>query len=304
MSITSGLPHHDSASRGNAELRFSRYREDIRARQELGDNARASYYLANLALEELAVQVNSGEEPTDSAIAQVEYRFGLAADINSGKETLEELRSRLLGAWVLPIVWSGIVNLEGLTTTQAHRVADRIGLKEAGDTTADIVADALRRADEIDLIHPSERDDTQIQDIKLLVGFLNEATVLQLGVRHNTAKQFALPSTAYDDRIDPDVSRHVDGFYYDNRRVRGNESRFAYQTATMLSHPHIGVDIPEINARELGNLVKTSWWPHDDRKFGTARRLVTERRGKKLSRQAASTLDRIASSVFNKITQK
>lgn len=302
MSVVAGLSMHPDATPNSVEERFGVYRESIREYQSRGEKGRVSYYLASLALEELAIRTNMGEEPMTSSFDDIEYRFALAADLNVGEDKLYELRSRLLHAWIRPIVWSGVINIDGLSTAQARRVAETIQLPQAADTTAAIAASALKELDEKYLLDMEHQDRKQEKEYKYLKGFLNETTPILLAARHTTAKQFALPSTAYDDDINPDVATHVDGFYYDNRQSRSGKPRFSYQVTTDTAHYHVGESIPQINARLLGNNAKSSRWPKDDRPFGTLRRLVTERKGRRLSKDAQSTLDRIGSSVFNFIT--
>jgi hypothetical protein len=305
MSVVAGLPKHfDTLIPASAEQRFSVYRDAICTSHELGKTGQASYYLANLALEELVVRTNGGEEPTENSIALLEHRFDLAADINKNDDKFLELRSKLLRAWIRPIVWSGVINIEGLSTNEARKVSHAIQLPQATDTTAWIAANAVQEFDELDKMPAEQRNKDESQEYKYLVGFINEVTPILLGARYNTAKQFALPSTAYDDDINPDVSVHLNGFYYDNRRTRPGMSRYPYHVTSYMPHRHVKASIPEVNARMLGNLTKSSRWPNDDRQFATTRRLITERRGKKLSSEATSTLSSIGSAVFNIITRQ
>ncbi len=284
------------------DIRLGLYRDTIDWNFTHGHPAKAKYLLANLALEKLVIAANNGIEPDTQSLEDVAHRLDHAARANDGIDQLTSLRARLLKAWMLPIIWSDIVNLDGLTDHQAKNVAENIKLAEAADATAKLTEDALEQLSEVSTTPPSERSKKLTSRIWGLSGFINEATPLLLGTRHNTAKQYALPSLAFDDAVNPDLSMHIDGFYYDNRQNRPSGHRLPYQVASSsIGHSHISRSIVEINARQMGNLQKSVRWPNDDRPFATTRRLVTERRGKRLSQSAKSTLDSISSSVFNAI---
>ncbi len=283
--------------------RFAVYRQATEQSIKYGKPYHAKYYLANLALEEHKAYVESGNEPVESQVSGIEYRLDLAAQDCDDRDDLMALRARLLKAWLRPILWAEVVNLEGLTDSQASNVARNICLVQAGDDTADLVKAALDLHDEISST-PFEDRTTAAQTKNIEVnGFLHEAAPVQMGVRHNTAKEFILPSLAFDDGLHPDASHRIDGFYMDNRRKRSTRTTHAFQVGRRDDHTHVSASIPLIDARLTGNIRNSSRWPNDDRDFATSRRLVTERRTKRLSRAASRTLDSISSAVVNTITR-
>lgn len=220
--------------------------------------ARIDYVLANLALEELKLATQRAEEPTELAFTRVADRFNEAA--HTSKSPFLAYRSQLLRAWIRPIVWSDIVNINPLSDGEAKRVAANIKLGEAADEASFIANNALKDFDKAQPNSQISRD---------LSGFLNETTAVLLPSRHTTAKQYAVPTTQYDDEINPTASLHTDAIYYDNRRARARSNvPFQVEVATG-SHAHIHRSIPIVDARTLGNLAKSSRWPHDDRKFMT-----------------------------------
>lgn len=286
---------------GAGKTRLAAYRQEVATSYRFNKAPKASYLLANLALEELKLATERAEEPSREAFDRVVHRLDISAEKNEGIHQLTALRSRLLKAWIRPIVWSDIINIGTLTDGEAKRVAANVGLGEAADESAVIVASAL---DDFDEIHqqPKANWSEATQERELEVGgFINETTPILLGARHTTAKQFAVPSLAYDDRVNPDKSQHIDGIYYDNRHAR-NRPRMPYQAESGHgAHFFIDPAIPVVNARTMGNLVKSSRWPKDDRRFATARHLVVERQGIILDQTTSSTLDSISSAVFNQI---
>lgn len=282
--------------------RIDAYRAALHDNYRRDRTAQASYVLANLALEELKLATQRAEEPSDESLEAVAYRFDLAAEANDGKDQLASLRSRMLKAWIRPIVWSDIINIDALTSGEAKRVAQNIGLSDAADETAAVTMTALEELDDLDGKPKQLRTEAEQVRIGETVGFISEATPILLGARHATAKHFALPSLAYDDSISTPVSQHIDGIYFDNRKQR-TKHRVPYQVETSSGwHPFIHKSIPVIDARQMGNLPKSSRWPSDDRSFMTARHLVTERLGDDaVDAWTSSRLDSIASAVFNKI---
>lgn len=284
--------------------RLAIYRREIAQSYRFDKAPKAVYALANVALEELKMATERAEEPSEESFGLVGYRFDLAADANDGVDQFMSLRSRLLKAWIRPIVWSDIINLGTLTNGEAKRVAKNIGLGDSADDTTEIVNDALGQIDEIKETPKQKRSEAAVTRAWQISGFLGEATSILLGARHTTAKQFTLPTMFYDDGINPDKSRHFDGIYFDNRRQRSDKKQIPYQVETIGGqHWFIHRSIPTVNARLMGNLEKTSTWPHDDRPFMTARHLVDERRGDMADATTTSTLDSIQSAVFNRITR-
>lgn len=304
MSATFEKPPLHLAPTDPPELRFRRYQSAIDRQFSEGDTGLASYYLANLALEKLVASTATGEEPPMDSLSRVANQLDLAAEINSDQDRLTSLRARLLKAWMRPIVWSSVLNHSGpgFNDREARNAAEFIGLAESADVTAELLMTALKEYD--DVRSSTNMTEDQIERMHQISGFINEATLPLLGARHTTAKQFALPSLAYDDRINPNISLHIDGFYYDNRRARGAIRRFPYQVEGSVStHEHIHPSIPIINSRDMGNMKKSSRWPRDDRPFATAHHLVMERQEKGLTLEYVAPLDRITSFVLNKITR-
>jgi len=284
--------------------RLAAYRLEIAQNYRFNKASKAAYGLANIALEELKIATERAEEPDEASFESVAHGFDIAAYANDGVDQLMSLRSRLLKAWIRPIVWSDIINIGTLNSGEAKRVANNIGLDASADDTAEIIADALEQIDELRETPKEERSEAATARVREISGFLGEGTSILLGTRHATAKQFTLPTMLYDDGINPDTSRHADGIYFDNRKQRSYKKRIPYHVeATSGQHWFIHHSIPSINARLMGNLEKTSTWPHDDRPFISARHLVDERRGDLTDASTISTLDRIQSAVYNKITK-
>ena len=165
MSLVSRLAEYPDPAPDALKKRFDTYRQAADEWYQRGQEGRAQYYLANLALEEQAVRTNAGEEPSESSFSNIEHRFELATDSSHEENKLIHLRSRLIHAWIRPIVWAGVVNIDGLSTVQAKRVGERIHLPEAADATAKVAADALSELDEMDA-HGKQPDPCAIQDYK------------------------------------------------------------------------------------------------------------------------------------------
>jgi hypothetical protein len=250
------------------------------------------YTLANLALEELKIATERAEEPSEEAFQHVADRFD-AASI-SAKGLLTAYRSKVLKAWIRPIVWSDIINLGTLSSGEAKRVARNIGLRDAADQTAVVARDALA---EYDNIRPDTARHTELK------GFLSETTPLLLHARHTTAKSFSVPTTLFDDEINPAKALHVDAVYFDNRKQRQRKN-IPYQIETLSGwHYHTHRSIPIIGARVLGNLEKASQWPTDDRPFMTLRHLIEEKIGIGVDANTSSQLDRINTRVTAKLLE-
>lgn len=277
------------------------YRQEILQAEQHERSGRVSYYLANLALEEAIGQVMRGDEPTERVMAGVDERFVAAAEANEDDHPLLYLRAKLLRAFLRPIVWSGVLNLDGLNNREARTAAGRIGLEEAVDESADTLNEALELHDELRRLPRAQQTDRDRTRVGELVGFINEATPVQLGGRHTTTKLMVLPSRAYDDNF---ADTKVDGHVYDNRRRRGETTVFPYQVKSVMNDGPSAGGVPVINQRLLGNMPKSSRWPKDDRDFVTARLLVEERLGEGIDQEAHSTLDRITTDVLNHVTNK
>ena len=278
--------------------RLDNYRLDLeRMMNKPTVSPRIHYVLANLALDELKISVERAEEPKEESFQMVADRFEEASQNTT--DIFQIYRSRLLKAWVRPIVWSDIINLGTLSNGEAKRVAENINLGEAADATAEIAKKALANYDKN---ADKQRQVPQVQ--RFLSGFLTETTPLLLAARHTTAKVFAVPTTSFDDAINPDKSLHTDGIYFDNR-VQRERKKVAFQVETRSgTHRFIHRSIPIVNARELGNVPMSSRWPKDDRPFMTLRHLIDERIGDGIDAQTSSQLDRLNSAFTATVLKK
>lgn len=274
--------------------RLDSYRELIqRMSQKANVSSRINYVLANFALDELKISIERAEEPSEVAFTMVADRFDLAAA--TAGDPLTEGRSRLLKAWIRPAAWSDVVNIGTLNDREAKKVAENIQLGQAADETAFIAQKALQRYDK-NLQSLGANVKTQY----FVSGLLNETTPLLLKARHTTAKAYAVPTTHFDDAMNPDISQHIDGIYFDNRPSR-DQSKQAFQVGPAGSHSHIHPSIPVITPRDLGNIKASPLWPGDDRPFVTLRHLVDERIGEGIEPSTSSQLDKINSSITAKI---
>lgn len=267
-------------------VRLDAYRNEVALHyNKTKISPRVDYVLANLALEELKFATERAEPPSELAFTRVEDRFREAARTSRGP--LLNYRSQLIGAWVRPIVWSDIINLNPLTGGEARHVAKNIHLGEAADHTADIARDALKQFDRHSSSNPRVKNE--------LIGFLGEVTSVLLPARHTTAKQYVVPTTQFDDEMHPAAGLHADAIYFDNRRQRTHK-KSPFQVESSSGH-HSHIAIPIVNARTLGILSKSSRWPHDDRSFVTLRHLIDERIGDGIDQDTSSRLDRINSAL-------
>jgi hypothetical protein len=249
--------------------------------------ARINYLLANLALDELKISVERAEEPSEASFKMVAKRFDEAS--SGTNDIFQVYRSQILKAWIRPIVWSDIINLGTLSNGEAKRVAENIRLGEAADATATVAKRALVNFDRTHRRNGSPRVQQQLS------GFLTEATPLLLASRHTTAKAFAVPTTQYDDEMNPERSLHTDAIYFDNRPQR-ERPKVPFQIESRTgSHTFIDPSIPIINGHGLGNHSRASRWPKDDRPFMTLRHLIDERIGDGVDTTTSSQLDRINS---------
>lgn len=287
----------------NSVDRFTAYRAEIEQSFSHGKHRKASYLLASLALEELQVRTGRGEEPTEAAFDNVSHRLKDAAAVNETVSPLLSLRARLLHAYMRPIVWSRILNLDGLTNQEARSASQNMELEAAHDEAAAISSDALHLYDEATQIPLAAETEAQKDYRGQVVGYLNESTPPLLAGRHNTAKQLALPSLAYDDQVSQDLLGHIDGYLYDNRRRDVIKRQYPFQVKSRMNCI-ANSPIPIISQRDLGNVSHSTYWPvGHDKPFMTVRKLLLERKGKVKDQASRSTLDRISSTVFNKIKQ-
>lgn len=268
--------------------RLDTYRRDVE-RLTIRDkpNARVNYLLANLALDELKISVERAEEPSEASFKMVADRFEEATR-NTGN-VFQIYRARLLKAWIRPIVWSDIINLGTLSNSEAKRVAENIRLGQAADATANIAKSALVNYDRNLRKNRAPRVQQNIS------GFLTEATPLLLASRHTTAKAFAVPTTQYDDEMNPERSLHADAIYFDNRPQRVRTKVPFQMESRSGSHPFTDPSIPVINGYGLSNESRSSRWPLDDRPFMTLRHLIDERIGDGIDAETSSQLDRLNS---------
>lgn len=268
--------------------RLDTYRRGIERMAIKGKpSARINYLIANHALDELKISVERAEEPSEASFKMVASRFEEAT--RNTTDIFQIYRSRLLKAWIRPIVWSDIINIGTLSNGEARRVAENIRLGDAADATADIAKRALANYDR------TLRRDTAPRVQRYISGFLTETTPLLLASRHTTAKAFAVPTTQYDDEINPQKSRHIDAIYFDNRPQR-ERAKVPFQIESKTgSHPFIDPSIPIVNGYGLGNHSRSSRWPEDDRPFMTLRHLIDERIGDGIDADTSSQLDRLNS---------
>lgn len=262
-----------------------------------------AYVLANHALEQLQMQIStSAKEPSQRSIDGVAHRLEIAAAENDTSDTLVALRSRCIRAYLLPIVWANLLSMDGLTSAEARRASERIELTAAHDAATGIASDALIR---YDAFNGKDLSDNEHKQRAGTVGFLNEVTYPLLTGKPNTAKQFALPSLAYDDDLNPAIHEHIDGIYYDNRHGELPRRQFGYQIKSLTSGPrHKYGDIPVISEYMLGNKTASYRWPQDDERFTTVRKLVDLRHSPdSLDEASRSTLDSITSEITNIITR-
>lgn len=255
--------------------------------------ARVNYLLANLALDELKISVERADEPSEASFRMVAERFEQASrDTN---DIFQVYRSRVLKAWIRPIVWSDIINLGTLSNGEAKRVAENIRLGQAADATAAVAKRALVNFDRNHRRNGSPRVQQQLS------GFLTETTPLLLASRHTTAKAFAVPTTQYDDEMNPERSLHTDAIYFDNRPQR-ERPKVPFQIESRSgTHPFIDPSIPIIDGHELANHSRASRWQTDDRPFMTLRHLIDERIGDGIDAATCSQLDRINSVMTAKL---
>jgi hypothetical protein len=277
------------------------YRNMAASSFESGKNGRVLYFMANHALDELIDKTMEGHEPTDDNIDALIARFDIAAKENSSADEFMGFRAKFIRSYMRPIVWSGVINIDGLNDRQAKRVNDTIDLPGSLDQSALVLAEALALYDKLDSLPRDERQgfDTVIGET---VGAISEGTLLSVVNRPSTAKMMALPSTAY---VDWSGTPRVDGYVYDNRKKR-TEPIFPYQVKSVGGNvaPSAQDPVPVVGARVMGNLPKQSLWPYDDRPFMTARMVVEERIGGGIVKSDASRLDKVGSSLLNFITNK
>ena len=262
----------------------------------------AIYTSGNLALLHLQQKIQAAAEPQKYEINSAKRLFEDAAEANMSSDALLAFRSKMLGAYVSPIIWADLVASSVLTDSQARNAGEKIDLKHAGDELAEASILAMKH-----LFRTKKRigDELPTNDqrkrIGKLYGFLNEATVVLLCGRHNTAKVMALPSLQHEDDFQPEIRLHADGFLYDSRKNRPRAERYPYQVKTTPTvYDTYTYDMPIISADDLGNLVRSKDWGRSEGPFETIRQLALERE-KPIDPSISSVLDRLSSRIQNKI---
>lgn len=284
--------------------RNSIYRNELMRHWERQSFPRHHYLSANLALEELRDKTMKGVEPTAVDFDSVTWRFDNAIVSAQDEENISvELHSRLLHSFVRPMVWADVINIGSLRRGESRRVHRIIGLDDAVDATAEIATGALEIHRQLRGIAAGYRTPKQQTDLSDVTGFLQEVTPHLLFGRHATTKIFTTPVTEYEDSLEKDISLHIDNRLFDNR-VSRTAGSYGYQIKTETCHRTYDPSVPVLFARDLGNNVKSSYWPNDDESFTTLRMLIQERGGKLETRHNSSQLDRIMNDVFKKITLK
>lgn len=263
--------------------------------ERTSSNGHAQYMLASLALHEAVTQTNHGIEPTTAILDGVGHRLEEASASNERRDWLVYYRSKLLRAYMKPIIWASVLNYEALSNSEARNAARKLDIEQAHNDAIAIAAEALDKYRQLGT-HTAATA-AQRATIK---GYLNEATPTLLGGRARTVKLLALPSMAYDDQLSPEKHAHYDGILFDNRKNR-LRSRFPYQVKTLQgTDGYQAFGIPVINARDLGNMHKSSRWPQDDDEFMTVEHIIAEHNGD-ADAKTVSTLNSIWSHVSNKI---
>lgn len=256
------------------------------------------YLIANQALDEVRIIASRGTQPTDSLIDGVKTRFNTAAAANEEHAPFVHYRSRLLGAYVLPIVFADVVNI-GLTDSQARHVAEKIQLAQSYDESLLAAKDALEQYDILTDPTVPRLPDRAHKVPEQLSGFLHEVTMISLVNRNKSAKRFAVPTTAYDDQLIEHGSLKADGVLYDQRTKGYDQRKNPFQVKSSATDKLY--EVPVITGYDMANQPKASAWPHDDEKFTTLRKLIHENNGDELSTQSLSTLDRLSGFVIRKV---
>lgn len=255
------------------------------------------YVIANQALDEVRMQALRGEQPSEPLITGVRHRFEAAALANQESNPFVHYRARLLGAYIIPIVYGDVVNI-GLSASQAHRVSEHLDIRGAYDESLEVARDALERLDEVAPQGVDIGSDESRAIISLLSGFLHETSAISLVNRKKSGKQFAVPTTAYDDEFQQRRSVKADGILYDQRPKGTHRRKNPFQVKASADGTY---SIPVITSHDMANQTKASAWPHHDEKFTTLRMLIRENDGDELDEHVRPTLDRLSGFVVRKM---
>lgn len=297
------------------DQRNNAYRREMDIQVEKGCEADFFFQAANLALDELRQQAATGIEPSEADFDHVHHRFEQALVSAEDEGDVPAIfNARLMNAYVEPIVWGPVVNIDSLAGAKARRAFERMGLKDAVIETYDIAADALDLYDQLKKIPMGVQTEDEGYTLRHMVGFLGQVTPLLLfGGRHNTSKLFATPTLSYDDSLTQDKGHKTDIEVYDNR-VNRADTHYAFQmkydvaskgspvAPQQKNRKYYAPEIPVLFACDFGNDNKYNYWPASGKRFTTLRMLVREQAGLLHNPQLVSTLDMIASDTFKKIT--
>ncbi|MGB3946272.1 MAG: hypothetical protein WBK76_05580 [Candidatus Saccharimonadales bacterium] len=255
------------------------------------------YILANQALEEVSMQALRGEQPSERVMWGVRSRLRNAAEANADAQPFVHYRARLLAAYVLPIVYSGVINVS-LTSGQAKRVAQQIDIAGSYSEGLDVAQEALEQFDAVNDIQLTNTSMQLRGTATQLSGFLHEATAISLVDRPKSAKIFAVPTMAYDDEYEERRELKSDGIVFDQRPKNVLRRRNPFQVKATHADDY---SIPVITGNDMANQTKASAWPHHDEKFTTLRMLIAENNGNTLDSRSLSTLDRLSGFVVQKV---
>jgi hypothetical protein len=287
-------------------IRSNAYRDEMKYAERKGNDALWHFYNANLALDELKQGVNGGlygsEGPSSEDFDHVEHRFERAIDAAEKAGDMPAVFSaRLMKAYIKPIAYADIINMDILRGAAARNASANIGLHEAVEQAYEITTEALMVYDELSATPRVQRPEKDEDDLARIVGFLGEVTpLLFFGGRHRTSKWFATPALAYDDRLSPNKTRHIDIDFYDNR-VDRKKAHHLIQMKTSISEfsKEYDPEIAVLYAHDFGNDAGSMDWPLKT-PYTSLHALILERQGV-LPKAAVSQLDRIASRAYSRI---
>ena len=243
------------------------------------------------------------EEPSEDMLSSISYRIDLAAAANEESDGLLAKRAQMLGAFMKPLIWLDLVSTDGLSDSQAKRVSERLGIKDANDTLAGVARQTLREVRELTAgRRPFELPRPEYHRYAELRGFLQEATVVLLGNRANTAKLVVLPTLQFEDALQPDRRSRADGVLYDNRKGEAEKRKYPYQVKSNDTVEPSRYSIPVVYGSVVGNNKLTAGWSGNS-SYATLRNLLAEREGGKISAAVSSNLDRIWGNVRNTIME-
>lgn len=260
------------------------------------------YTLANLALTEARSMVMQAEEPSVEMINGIAHRLESAAVANEGTDALIEKRALMLGAFLKPLIWAELISTNGLSDSEAKRVSQRLGLKQANDTLAKISKDSLCESNLLTKGRSvRELDAEEYKQYAGLRGFLQEATVVLLGNRTNTAKMLVLPTLQFEDALQSNRKTRADGTLFDNRKIDVTTRKHAYQVKSTYRGEEYNYTIPLVHGNMLGNNQGEGSW--GTKPYTTLRNLLHEREGYRLDPDVSSRLDKVWGEVRNTIMQ-